>query len=189
MATQQHPPVREEHPDRSSCTPFEASAKPQRFSGVAGSWLLGGALALLLGGTSLHMAWHGDQGGDRSVLGSNTEPSAIQPRPQANQKPPVAQLSNEQDEDEPLPSALPFDDYVAKKALELKARGVKCGYRGKMELRVSFAPSGNSTRAEVTSTGVNTKTTQCVVGRLENTSIPAFRGTEERSVQISLAMR
>jgi hypothetical protein len=187
MATPQHPCSPEEHPDRCSCAPHEAvSRRPVASSGGA-AWLLGGALAILCGGTSLQAVWRGDQGGQERVLGSNTEPSATIPTTRPDKGPLGAKLPSENEEDEALPAALPFDEYVARKALELRMRGFKCGHR--VDLRVSFAPSGASTRAELVEPQVSAKVAQCVVTRLERTAIPAFRGSEERSVQVSLAMR
>lgn len=188
MATQQSPSP-EDHPDRCSYAPHEALPRRLQAAPRRGSWLFGAALAMVFGGTLLRTAWRDDQGGQGSVLGSNTEPSAVIPHAKPEPKAPVAQLPNEQDEDEPLPTALPFDEYVAQKALELRARGVKCGHRGRVELRVSFAPSGTSTRTELSSPRIPAKVSQCLVSRLERTAIPAFRGTEERSVQVTLALR
>jgi len=189
MATPQRPLPSEEHPDRCSCAPHEAiSRRPGASSGVA-AWLLGGALAILFGGTSLQAVWRGDQGGQDRVLGSNTEPSATTPTARPDRAPPGAKLPSENEEDEALPAALPFDEYVARKALELRMRGFKCGHRGRVDLRVSFAPSGASTRAELVEPRVPAKVAQCMVTRLERTAIPAFRGSEERSVRVSLATR
>ncbi|MCS6902180.1 MAG: hypothetical protein RMJ98_21325 [Myxococcales bacterium] len=189
MATLQCPSPSEDPPDRCSCAPCEAIPRRRYTSPRGASWLLGGVLTLLLMGTTLRVAWHSGQGEDESKLGSNTEPSAIAPTAKPDTQPPAAKLPTEQEEDGPLPAALPFDDYVARKALELRMRGFKCGYRGRAELRVSFAPSGASVRAELLSPRVPAKVAQCIVARLEQTAIPAFRGTEERSVQVSLAMR
>jgi hypothetical protein len=184
MATQQHPSP-ESSSDRCSHIPLEAAPRGRGSKKIHPGWALPGLLAL--GMTGVRMAGHGDQGPGGAVLGSNTEPTAPA-RPSSGPKAPV-QVGIEQEEEELLPMALPFDDYVARKAVELRTRGVRCGHRGKVEVRVLFAPSGMSVRAEVGTPGLAPKATQCILNHVEKTSIPSFRGGEERAVQVSLAMR
>jgi hypothetical protein len=187
MATQHHP-HHDDHHDRLSITPHEAETGHTKALPRWAFGLLGG-LALLTGGlTALRMAWQDDQGGAQLSLGSNTEPTSTTSPAPADARP-TARVSGELDEDAPLPSAMPFDEYVARTALELRTRGLNCGKPGRVDVKVSFAPSGSSTRAEVVA-GRNAATaSQCVVGRMTGVTIPAFQGSEERSVQVSLALR
>jgi len=189
VATMQHPPTSEDPHERSSITPHEAEPRPSHLALPRWSLPLLGGLALLVGGvTVMHPAWRGDQGSAEVSLASNTEPtSQATPADPGKAKP---KLVDEQDEDGPLPSALPFDEYVARKALELRAQGLACGKPGRIDLKVSFAPSGSSTRAEVTLPRLaTTRVARCVSERLSGVSIPAFQGNQERSVQVSVAVR
>lgn len=179
MATTQHPSSSEDPHERSSILPHEATPRPRHLSLPRGSLalLLGGAL-LSCGVTLLHMAWHGDQGAMPEVSqASHTEPTPPTP---------AQSKAAEIEEESSLPSALPFDEYVALKALELRSKGLSCGYSGRVALKVSFAPSGASTHTEVTPP---TEAASCVTRHITGVTIPAFRGTEERSVQMTLAVR
>jgi hypothetical protein len=186
MATQQHSSL-ESSSDRCSHIPLEAAPRGHGSKKIHLGWALPGLLGLALGMTGVRIAGHGDQGPRGAVLGSNTEPTALV-KPSPGPKAPV-QVGIEQEEEDLLPMALPFDDYVARKAIELRTRGVRCGHRGKVEVRVLFAPSGMSVRAEVGTPGMAPKATRCILNHVEKTLIPSFRGGEERAVQVSLAMR
>ena len=144
------------------------------------------AFALVGGGlTAARLAWHADQGGPTDVPPGNTttEHTVAAPSPTA-----IETVTSDGEEDAPLPGTLPFDDYVARKTLELRARGLRCARPGQVDLRVTFAPSGNSTRTEVVSHSAS-PAASCIVNRFENVTIPAFQGREERSVDVSVAVR
>lgn len=184
MATAPKLPHDDSH-ERISISPHEASKADHHKLPRWALPLLGGLAVMATGVTFLRMAWHGDQGGTPQVtLGSNTEPSKPTTlRPDAN---PSAKMVGEQDEDAPLPNALPFDEYVARTALELRARDVRCGQAGQVELKVSFSPSGTSTRVEPAAA---TRAGRCAASRLEGITIPAFQGNEERQVTVKVALR
>lgn len=185
MATTIRPTTTDVPADRSSTPPEAQSASSVRRPRWALPLLAG--LALLTGGvTAVHLAWHGDHGAVPEVSSNGTSGASVAAPPPAGASDPTS--LTEFDEDAPLPGTLPFDEYVARKSLELRARGLRCARPGKVELRVSFAPSGNSTRTEVVSSSASSVAT-CITERLDKVSIPAFQGRDERSVEVSVAVR
>ena len=188
MATTDRPTY-DEFLDRHSTAPHTAhvpSVPPPAAHRPRWALPLLAGLALATGGlTAVHMAWHGDQGDLATVAPTHTSERAAGAPPPAST---TVVTSGEGDEDAPYPGVLPFDEYVAQKTLELRARGLRCARPGQVDLRVSFAPLGNSTRIEVVSDAAN-PVASCITSRFENVTIPPFQGREERSVNVSVAVR
>ncbi|RYE94247.1 MAG: hypothetical protein EOO75_02455 [Myxococcales bacterium] len=185
MATTLRPTTTDVSLDRSSTPPDGKSPPFVRRPRWAFPLLTG--LALLTGSlTAMYQPWRGGHGVGPEVSSNGTSGASVAAPPAAGAADPTS--LSEADEDAPLPGTLPFDEYVARKSLELRARGLRCEKPGQVELRVSFAPSGNATRTEVVSSSADS-VASCITARLDKLVIPAFQGRDERSVEVSVAVR
>ena len=190
MATTHRPTTTDVLSDRHFTAPHERKSDQTIHHPRWALPLLAG-FALLTGGVTVgRMAWRSDQGGPSGVLSNSvSDPSVAAPLPASTLVPSsTASSESEGDEDAPLPGTMPFDEYAARKTLELRARGLRCEQPGQVDLKVSFAPSGTSTRTEVVSSVVS-PAASCIVSRLEKVNIPPFQGRDDRTVSVSVAVR
>lgn len=194
MATSDPPTAHSNHDhtgDRHSVPPHETRAEKLRHSALA-HWGLPALLGLLVLAGGFNLASHWDRPIPGVSLGTSTTlaPTAVATVIEEGSAPVTGMSEASQEEDSYLPGSLPFDEYKARKALELRTRGLSCGKPGRVEMSVSFAPSGVSTHAAVAgSKTASVDVARCVSEHLEGVQIPAFRGAEERAVRVSVVVR